>query len=93
MHKKLLPFLFIVFSFLGFYKANATHIVGGELNYKYLGANNYEIRMTIYRDACVGQVGFDIPGSLGVFDSSNNLISQYLMIPRLLPLTGPGFAQ
>ena len=82
MHKKLLPFLFIVFSFLGFYKANATHIVGGELNYKYLGANNYEIRMTIYRDACVGQVGFDIPGSLGVFDSSNNLISQYLMIPR-----------
>ncbi|MBS1635137.1 MAG: gliding motility-associated C-terminal domain-containing protein [Bacteroidetes bacterium] len=62
--------------------AFATHIVGGELNYKYLGGNKYEIRVTIFRDACVGQVGFDDPASLGVFDVNNNLVLQKLMSAR-----------
>jgi gliding motility-associated-like protein len=80
--QKRLPVLFFVFSVLAFFKANATHIVGGELNYKYLGSNNYEVRLTIYRDACVGQVGFDDPGSLGIFNSSNVLVFQQFITPR-----------
>jgi gliding motility-associated-like protein len=82
MHKLIHRFLFALLIVFCFFQAQATHIVGGELNYKNLGSNNYEIRMTIYRDACVGQVGFDDPGSLGIFDSSNNLIFQYFMTPR-----------
>ncbi len=82
MQKLIHRFLFALLTVFCFFQAQATHIVGGELNYKNLGSNNYEIRITIYRDACVGQVGFDDPGSLGIFDSSNNLIFQYFMTPR-----------
>ncbi len=70
--------IFTIFSVQVF----ATHIVGGEMNYKYLGANKYEIRLTIYRDLCVGLVGFDNPGSLGVFNSGNSLVLQKMMVPR-----------
>jgi gliding motility-associated-like protein len=52
----------------------ATHIVGGEMNYRYLGSNNYEIRLTVYRDCWVGVPPFDDPASMGVFDSNNNLL-------------------
>ncbi len=82
MHKPILKFLFCLIALLCFSKVKATHIVGGELNYKYLGGNNYEIRLTIYRDACVGLVGFDDPGSLGVFNSSDILVFQQFITPR-----------
>ncbi len=59
------------------YQSNATHIVGGELNYKKLTGNNYEIRLTVYRDCYVGVPPFDNPASLGVFDINNNLINSY----------------
>ena len=52
----------------------ATHIVGGEMNYKYLGNNNYEIRLTIYRDCYVGVPPFDNPAIMGIFDANNNFI-------------------
>ena len=32
----------------------ATHIVGGELYYKYLGNDLYQIRLTVYRDCWNG---------------------------------------
>lgn len=62
------------------YTASATHIVGGELNYKYLGGNNYEIRLTVYRDCYVGVPPFDNPAFVGIFDSNNNLL-QTLQMP------------
>ncbi len=39
-------------------KNYATHIVGGEMIYDYLGSNNYRITLKIYRD-CSSQVTFD----------------------------------
>ena len=57
----------------------ATHIVGGELNYLYLGNNNYEIRLTVYRDCFNGVPQFDDPAALGVFNSSNVLVQTILM--------------
>jgi gliding motility-associated-like protein len=59
--------------------ANATHIVGGELNYKHLGNNDYEIRLTVYRDCWNGVPPFDSLASLGVFDVNNNLVTSILM--------------
>jgi len=67
----------------------ATHIVGGELNYKYLGANRYEIRLTVYRDCYVGIPPFDNPAALGVFDASNNLIANIQMPFRGLDTLQP----
>lgn len=54
----------------------ATHIVGGEMGYTCLGNDEYEIRLTIYRDCFYGNPNayFDNPASIGVFDANNNLL-------------------
>lgn len=54
----------------------ATHIVGGEMGYTCLGNNQYEIRLTIYRDCFFGNPDayFDDPASIGVFDVNNVLL-------------------
>lgn len=59
--------------------AHATHIVGGDLNYAFLGNNDYEITLKIYRDCFNGLAPFDNPASIGVFDSNNNLVMNLLV--------------
>ncbi len=58
--------LHIVFLFSIFY-ANASHIVGGEIYYDYLGGNNYRFYISVYRDCNSTGAAFDSPLSLGVF--------------------------
>jgi len=58
----------------------ATHIVGGDLNYKYLGNDTFEIRLTVFRDCYNGIPDFDNPASLGIFDVNNNLVMQVMML-------------
>ncbi len=67
----------------------ATHIVGGELNYKYLGNNRYEIRLTVYRDCFNGIPPFDSPASLGIFASNNTLFTSINMPFRGLDTLPP----
>lgn len=88
MSKKIVFYLWIML--FGFYfNANATHIVGGELNYKYLGSNNYEIRLTVYRDCYVGIPPFDDPAYVGIFNSSNQLLQTLTMTFRGLDTLPP----
>ncbi len=54
---------------------NASHIVGGEITYRCLGDNNFEISMTIYRDCFYGVPFFDNPASIGFFDEDNQLVT------------------
>lgn len=61
-------------------QANATHIVGGEMTYKCLGNNQYEITLIVYRDCYTGIPPFDDPASIAVFDSSWNLV-QHILVP------------
>jgi len=57
----------------------ATHIVGGELNYRYLGNNVYRISLTVYRDCYNGIPPFDDPASVGIFNAlTNTLIREKL---------------
>ncbi|MBN8701851.1 MAG: PKD domain-containing protein [Bacteroidetes bacterium] len=58
----------------------STHIVGGEIYYDYLGNNNYNITLKVYRDCINGQAPFDNPASVGIFDASGVLITT-LSIP------------
>lgn len=58
----------------------ATHIVGGEMNYRCLGNNQYEIILTVYRDCFYGVPFFDDPASVGVFNANNSLVTE-LKIP------------
>ncbi len=65
---------FILFQGL---ELKATHIVGGELNYRCLGNNNYEISLTVFRDCYNGNPAayFDDPASIGIFDINDNLLT------------------
>ena len=72
--KKIIPIAFLAFQ-LQVFSAGATHVVGGEMNYRYLGNNNYEIRLTVYRDCYNGVPPFDNPAAIGIFDINNNLVN------------------
>jgi hypothetical protein len=60
--------------------AFATHIVGGDLRYKCLGNNLYEIRLTLRRDCFLGDpaAAFDDPASIGFFDGQTNQLLQFI---------------
>lgn len=68
----------------------ATHIVGGEMNYTYLGNNEYLIRLDVYFDCQNGSpqaIAQDATAFIGVFDgNSRNLISGF---PREVSRKGP----
>ncbi|MCB9186915.1 MAG: gliding motility-associated C-terminal domain-containing protein [Flavobacteriales bacterium] len=66
--------LLIPFLLLGTLRLSATHIVGGELVYTYLGGSQYAITLIVYRDCLSGQAAFDNPAAIGIFNSSNTLV-------------------
>ncbi|HPN71734.1 MAG TPA: hypothetical protein PLZ32_19545, partial [Saprospiraceae bacterium] len=49
---------------------NATHIVGGDITYKYLGKDTFEVTLTIRRDCNLGspEAQFDDPALLSIYD-------------------------
>lgn len=77
---KFLKYL-MIFGGLLFVTSNlhATHIVGGELHYRCLGDNKYEVVLEVYRDCFKGQAPYDDPAWLGVFDASGNLLDTVAM--------------
>ena len=60
----------------------ATHIVGGNMNYRYLGNDKYELTLTMFRDCYNGVPPFDAPASIGIFDVNNNLLQDIRTAPR-----------
>ena len=58
----------------------ATHIVGGEMYYTYLGNDDYELTIKMYRD-CNATTPFDDPLFFGVFGSSG----EHLFDDQLFP--------
>ncbi len=69
-----------VFTLVSF-AAKATHIVGGELYYRYLGNNQYQILLTVYRDCYFGVPPFDDPAYIGIWDVNNVLIQTLSVSP------------
>ena len=63
--KRVLLFLF----FLVALTTSATHIIGGEIRYTYIGNGFYDIEMIIYRDPNGGPA-FDNPALVGLFDDN-----------------------
>lgn len=56
----------------------ATHIVGGEMTYRHLGGDAYEVTLTVYRDCYNGVPWFDDIGYIGVYDQHWNLVDSLL---------------
>lgn len=69
-------------------KANATHIVGGEIYYDNLGGNNYKISMKVYRDCINGVPQLDNPAFITIFDVNNTVVTT-LQMPLLSTTTVP----
>jgi len=73
-------YLLLFLSFLSL-TSEATHIVGGELYYTYLGNNRYRIQLTVYRDCLYGVPPFDAPATVGVWNSNNVFLQAIDLFP------------
>ena len=75
----ILCFFFFLFSKSLF----ATHIVGGEVGYRCLGNNNFEITLRVFRDLFNAADGayFDDPATIGVYNREGILISTFTLRP------------
>ncbi|MCD6067413.1 MAG: domain containing protein [Bacteroidetes bacterium] len=82
-------FLYIALFALFSLNMKATHIVGGELNYRHLGNFDYELKLTVYRDCYTGVPPFDNPASIGIFNQNNAFVQQVL-VPFVSLDTLPG---
>ncbi|MBU6168801.1 MAG: gliding motility-associated C-terminal domain-containing protein [Bacteroidetes bacterium] len=65
------------------FTANATHIVGGEIGYRCLGGNQYEITLRVFRDCFNADPTalFDDPGVIGVYASNGLRLSNISLRP------------
>ncbi len=63
----------------------AYHIVGGDLTYRCLGGNTYEIIMTIYRDCGSEGAEYDDPGNIAIYNDTlfTNLVLRPLNIQEI----------
>ena len=76
-------YLIMFFTFFAgfFISAHATHVVGGELTYKCLGNNRYEIRIDLYVDCMGGDataIEQDNPAKIGIFDAKNSSLFNFI---------------
>lgn len=67
------------------FRLSASHIVGGEMIYDYLGPGSYRVTLKIYRDCLNGMAPFDglpdnnnviTPAIIYIFDGSGNYVTQ-----------------
>ena len=72
IYKHLFTFFLLIFYF---YTVKATHIVGGVMNYKYLGNDKYEISLYVYRDCIHGIPPLDDPAIIRIWDGVSETYS------------------
>ena len=75
-HKYWLQFISVLFFLCLSEHGNASHIVGGEMTYRCLGGNRYEVRLTLRRDCFNGspEAEFDDPANIGIFDGNGVIL-------------------
>ncbi|MFM7812901.1 MAG: hypothetical protein ACKO66_00130, partial [Flavobacteriales bacterium] len=70
-------FLWIIICSALYQQTLATHVVGGEISYEYLGGTQYRITLKVYRDCGptnVNGTGFDENASIGIYLSGNGAL-------------------
>ncbi len=55
-------------------ESSATHIVGGEFNYQYIGNDSFYVKIKVYRDQINGVPDFDDPLMIYVYDETNTYL-------------------
>lgn len=66
--------LLFAFWVLSSTSVHATHIIGGFVDYQYLGNNQYQITLKVYRDCFGGQAAFDNPANVAIFDGNGGFV-------------------
>ncbi len=74
-NKLLLLFTFLIFTI----KLNSLHIIGGEITYRCLGGDRYEMELRVYRDCDTGGANFDstdeaLEGTVTIYNGQNLFI-------------------
>ncbi len=65
-------------------QAYATHIVGGELEMRFISGTTYRFNMIMYFDAINGRPdAIDPTATINIFQKSNNAFIQRLVLPRI----------
>lgn len=59
----------------GMFSMQAAHLIGGEISYVCNGANNYDIKLRIYRDCGGGGAPFDANAEVAIYDVNNVLVN------------------
>lgn len=54
---------------------SASHVIGGYIQYRHLGNNQYEVTLTVYRDCYYGGPSFDDPAYVGIYRANGSLHS------------------
>ncbi|MEM6319806.1 MAG: gliding motility-associated C-terminal domain-containing protein [Bacteroidota bacterium] len=52
----------------------ATHIIGGEMNYRCLGNKEFEVSLTVYRDCFLGEAQLDDTAYVAIFNDVGQLV-------------------
>ena len=63
--------IILFFSFFIYCQSYASHIVGGDIYYDYLGNNNYKFYINVYRDCHSNGAEYDDPLFLEVYNQAN----------------------
>jgi gliding motility-associated-like protein len=72
--------LSVILLFIASLHLSALHIVGGDITYEYLGNDQYLVTLKVYRDCnSINGAPFDIPATVGVFNSQNVLVQTISM--------------
>lgn len=78
--------IFIYFLFVSLL-SSASHIVGGEIYYDYLGNNDYRFYIAMYRDCNSTGAAFDNPLHLAVYNENNVLVQNVnVFFPGSVPV-------
>ncbi|MCF8443933.1 MAG: hypothetical protein K9G29_02925, partial [Crocinitomicaceae bacterium] len=70
----------IIFLFFLSFQSHASHIIGGDIYYDYLGNNQYRFFITLYRDCNSTGAEYDNPLKLTIYNSSGSMV-QDLSVP------------
>ena len=70
--KYLLKFILIICFCFCINKSEATHIIGGEMSYKHLGNNFYELSFKLYRDCNVGNANYDSLTFITIYQNTDS---------------------
>ena len=54
---------------------NATHIIGGEIGYRFLGTGNYEITLDLYQSCMYWAEDFDDVAYIGIYDGEGTFLT------------------